>query len=256
MHFFEEQFGTDALLRGEGPRVRRIEHGDQNFQIVPDEEVLLVLNLTGEHRISGCFDGRFRSETPLVHSISVMPPGGHFDFVVEGKCRILALTVPVDRHAGREVEPRFNVADPSLAGFIWRAAIRDDDVSLADLRQHLVERAKSRSARANIPAARLHRVFRFVERELACSISTADMAAVAGMSMFHFSRAFADETGTTPHRYVLGRRLARAMTALERGSVLEEAAFDCGFANASHLAHHLRTGTGVTSQTLRKFLLN
>ena len=46
------------------------------------------------------------------------------------------------------------------------------------------------------------------------SISLGKLAAVAGLSVFHFARAFKDSQGVTPHSYVLEQRIERAQKLL------------------------------------------
>ena len=102
-------------------------------------------------------------------------------------------------------------------------------------------------------AGRLRRVLDFIEAGIAGPLPLADLARVAGMSRFHFARAFAASTGSPPHRYVLGRRVARAITALDKNLSGEDVAMECGFANVSHMGHHMRRVTGVTPRQARLF---
>ena len=68
---------------------------------------------------------------------------------------------------------------------------------------------------------RLRRVLAYVEEHLAEDIAVADLANVACLSIFHFTRAFAATMGVPPHRYVSQRRLetARAMITTGRASL-------------------------------------
>ncbi|MGY1814082.1 helix-turn-helix domain-containing protein [Blastococcus sp. SYSU D00820] len=100
--------------------------------------------------------------------------------------------------------------------------------------------------------AQLARVLRHVEEGLAGPLPVAELAAVAHVSEFHFSRQFRAATGTSPHRYVLDRRVERARELLT-GSArpVSAVAAACGFADASHLTRVLRRATGRTPAALR-----
>ena len=102
---------------------------------------------------------------------------------------------------------------------------------------------------------RLRRVLAYVEEHLAEDITVADLANVACLSIFHFTRAFAAATGVPPHRYVSRRRLetARAMIATGRAS-LSEIALECRFSSQSSFTRAFRRATGVTPAEYRRTL--
>ena len=52
--------------------------------------------------------------------------------------------------------------------------------------------------------------------------------------------------GTSPHRFQVGRRLARAQEMIAAGVPLSEAAAATGFADQSHLTRHFSARFGVT----------
>jgi transcriptional regulator GlxA family with amidase domain len=67
------------------------------------------------------------------------------------------------------------------------------------------------------------------------------LARRAGMSPRTFARRFRDETGTTPHQWVLAQRVALAERLLEEGDLpVEQVAARCGFGSAEMLRHHFR----------------
>lgn len=87
----------------------------------------------------------------------------------------------------------------------------------------------------------------YVEAHLDQPLSVAQLAAVAGVSQWHFSRTFKAATGRTPHQFVIERRLARAAELLRTTDrPLAAVALDVGFASQSHLAAHFRRRFGVT----------
>jgi AraC family transcriptional regulator len=101
----------------------------------------------------------------------------------------------------------------------------------------------------------LRRVLAYVEEHLAEEIAVADLANVACLSIFHFTRAFAAAKGVPPHRYVSQRRLenAKAMIAMGRTS-LDEIALDSRFSSQSSFTRAFRRATGKTPAEYRRTL--
>jgi AraC family transcriptional regulator len=102
---------------------------------------------------------------------------------------------------------------------------------------------------------RLRRVLAYVEEHLAEDITVADLANVACLSIFHFTRAFAGAMGVPPHRYVSRRRLesAKAMLATGRAS-LSEIALESRFSSQSSFTRAFRRATGATPAEYRRTL--
>jgi AraC-like DNA-binding protein len=94
-----------------------------------------------------------------------------------------------------------------------------------------------------------------IEEHLAEDIAVADLANVACLSIFHFTRAFAATTGVPPHRHVSQRRLetARAMITTGRAS-LSQIAYECRFSSQSSFTRAFRRATGVTPAEYRRTL--
>ncbi len=89
--------------------------------------------------------------------------------------------------------------------------------------------------RVHISRVKLNRVIEFVEAQLDRELSLDDLARIAGLSPFHFSRVFKLTTGETPYYFVCSRRLARAQQLLTESDMgLAELALACGFASQSH----------------------
>jgi AraC family transcriptional regulator len=108
------------------------------------------------------------------------------------------------------------------------------------------------SSRHRLHDGRLRRVLAYIEEHLAEDITVADLANVACLSIFHFSRAFAATMGVPPHRYVSGRRLesAKAMIATGRAS-LSEIALACQFSSGSNFTRAFRRAMGMTPAAYR-----
>ncbi|MGW6915135.1 helix-turn-helix domain-containing protein [Kitasatospora sp. NPDC054939] len=79
------------------------------------------------------------------------------------------------------------------------------------------------------------------------------LAARAHMSPRTFARRFQQETGTTPHRWIVGQRLLLAQRMLESTSEPVDAiAARCGFGNAATLRHHFGRRLGTTPLAYRR----
>jgi transcriptional regulator GlxA family with amidase domain len=73
------------------------------------------------------------------------------------------------------------------------------------------------------------------------------------MSERTFARRFRDETGTTPHAWLLARRVALAEELLETGNLgVEEVARRCGFGSATMLRHHFTKLRGTAPTRYRR----
>jgi transcriptional regulator GlxA family with amidase domain len=84
-------------------------------------------------------------------------------------------------------------------------------------------------------------------------LGVAVLARRAGMSERTFARRFRDETGVTPHAWVLTQRVALAEHLLEEGDLPVEAiAHRCGFGSATMLRHHFRRLRSTAPQEYRR----
>ncbi|MCA0272525.1 MAG: AraC family transcriptional regulator [Proteobacteria bacterium] len=66
-------------------------------------------------------------------------------------------------------------------------------------------------------------------------VRLADLAAAAGLSPFHLTRAFRAAFGLPPHAYLLQLKVAQARRLIASGLPLSRAAAEAGFADQSHL---------------------
>jgi AraC family transcriptional regulator len=101
--------------------------------------------------------------------------------------------------------------------------------------------------------AALRRTLAYINDNLAGRITVTTMAGAAGLSAYHFSRLFAQATGHPPHRYVMLRRVERAVTLIRDSRLpLAEIAYRTGFADQSHLSRQVRRLRGLSPKSLRE----
>ncbi|MGE4527976.1 MAG: AraC family transcriptional regulator [Rhodospirillaceae bacterium] len=77
-------------------------------------------------------------------------------------------------------------------------------------------------------------------------VASEDLETVTGLSRYTLSRHFRAALATSPHRYLLMRRLQHARGLLETGTPLAEAAAETGFADQSHFHRHFKRTFGLT----------
>jgi AraC-like DNA-binding protein len=105
-------------------------------------------------------------------------------------------------------------------------------------------RPAQRAARHSLAAAK--RARRLLEETADPAISSADLERVSGLDRYALARAFRAAFGSSPHRYLVARRVARAQRLLAAGANLAEAAAGAGFADQSHFTRHFKAHLGLT----------
>ena len=146
-----------------------------------------------------------------------------------------------------------------MTDFLMRSPTRSAGLTPSALEEILVNAGGELAApvfsrtqfRGGLSPRALQRVREHVER-LEGTISLHELAATAGLSASHFARAFKQSEGTSPHRYVVNRRLQQALQLLARTELpLSEIANATGFADQSHFSRQFRKHIGVTPSSYR-----
>ena len=147
-------------------------------------------------------------------------------------------------------------ADPRLLTALG-AALADDGAPMEELRldSHLIEIAEALAAldpssATLAPAApcalAVARAREFLDEGFAGVVTSAALERATGLSRFALARHFRAYLGTSPHRYVVMRRLDRARSLMRGGASLADAAASSGFADQSHMTRHFKRAYGVT----------
>lgn len=155
--------------------------------------------------------------------------------------------------------------DPVLSGLL-REAFADfpqplEPIAVDAVVERLADRLAARSddrprARSTAIAHRaITRAAEFLATEAHRTVASEELEKVTGLDRFALSRHFRAATGTSPHRYQVGRRLARAQKMIADGVALSEAAAATGFADQSHLTRHFAARFGLTPGRFAKLAL-
>ena len=121
------------------------------------------------------------------------------------------------------------------------------------LRNYSTQGDRSIPCKGGLSQHKLRLVIDYINDYLERDLSLDELAAIAQLSPYHFSRAFKQSTGISPHRYVIKQRIERAKQLLLQGKMsLADVAIACGFSHQSHLNRHFKRLTGVTPKTLLK----
>jgi AraC family transcriptional regulator len=95
------------------------------------------------------------------------------------------------------------------------------------------------------------RAIDYIEARFAEPVSLQNLAEAAGLGVRHFSRAFRDATGRSPHQYLLHRRVEQAKLLIRQGLPLAEVAVRCGFSDQSQLTRTFVRQVGATPGRFR-----
>jgi AraC-like DNA-binding protein len=146
--------------------------------------------------------------------------------------------------------------DPALVAALDEAfeGFPDNLTSLAGagIVAAIADRLGRRAGRPSTPrpaghyGVRLERARDMLDAASDLTVTAEDLEAATGIDRYTLSRGFRTRFGTSPHRYLLGRRLHRVKTAIAGGLPLADAAAAAGFADQSHMTRHFKARFGLT----------
>lgn len=242
----------------------RFGHADSEIELLADDAVPIVLNLSSSQRVAARSARGWRwAPPPEVGTATILDPPDAPALRIEGPAEVAQIFVPkvllleIRDGVPGHITPLINSVDADLSRAVIRcftiSAFDENDAAeeaLLRLAGLIAFRARPENVirKGGVAPLALVQVDELVQAKLSEGQvpSLTDMAAAAGLSRFHFIRAFRESTGETPHRHVLRRRLRRAAGLLSGGGVdAAEAAVLCGFGSASDFGAKFRREMGV-----------
>lgn len=241
----------------------------------------LVLNLTGRALIEGTHNGHNRRWWFGSGCTDLTPANVPVTRSIKGRVEIVHIYLApalVDEVAAEAYD-----ADPAHVSVVAHVAIHDEALNglgrlllaeveshapggrlLADmltraLAVHMLRRYSS-LARPGVdipknamPSLRLRRAVEYMHSHLDEDLPLSKLAAVSGISLSRFARAFREATGEPPHRFLTKRRIEQACKLLEHTTLpIIEVGMRCGFSQPSHFATMFRQVTGISPRAYRQ----
>jgi AraC family transcriptional regulator len=165
------------------------------------------------------------------------------------------------------LEPVFNGRDPFIIqmAIALRSALNErstanqiyaENLSWA-LAAHLV-RSSNHAHSTDSPAGglsedQLRRVIAYIDANIDSALDVDKLSSAACLHPVYFGRQFKRATNTSPHQFVIERRVERAKRLLESTrQPIAEVAAACGFCHQEHLTRVFRARCGTTPSAYRK----
>jgi AraC-like DNA-binding protein len=238
---------TDLLLLSRGGGMPASGHiGGQRFELKPNKA--LRATFVPEDADASVLFG------VSAYSTNLMFPKGYLARLLEGQRH--GSFGPVAFQSDERLMRLMQMLDAEIAapGFASRILVEGLSRAIATILTRLdTNPAREVADRIHLTPRKLKLVVDLVEANLAEHISLSDMARVAGLSPFHFSRVFKLATGSSPYQFVTGRRVDRALRLLSEDSMsIAEVALACGFANQSHFTAAFTRSMGISPGRYRQ----
>ncbi|GAB7036667.1 AraC family transcriptional regulator [Catenuloplanes niger JCM 9533] len=217
--------------------------------------------------VSGRYDwavrsrGRWQVVDRGPGSIAVALPGefGHMRWRSTSDVPLRSLHVHLDPSAAgeRPMAPAVGVRDPFLSAGVQALAralraggpaIYADSVAQT-LAIHLAwgNRLPVPHREPRLSKQQVDRLTDYMQARLAENITVDDLAAIAGVSRFHFIRVFSASTGHTPYQYLRRLRMAAAAELLHHTTQpIVQIALACGYRSPGQFAAAFRREYGVS----------
>jgi AraC-like DNA-binding protein len=109
--------------------------------------------------------------------------------------------------------------------------------------------ATARWRRVDVPA--IERARQFLDAERTRVVHSTELEAITGLTRYEVARQFRLLLGTSPHRYLLRRRLDLARQRMRGDGALVDVAHEVGFADQAHFTRTFKAAFGLTPARYR-----
>ncbi len=239
-HSHETYYIIGLMDQGEtycyGPEKEETLAGAGSFFIINPGQVHSGVPVSGDpvsYRMISINAAKFCSIAEEIEEGSPSPP--EFPLTFTGR--------PEEQAAMNRAYGRIQKAKEDIAGDLGK-----DETVFALIGQLLLRAERDRPLRQppfyDHPG--LSRGAEFLSSALDSKLSLADAASAAGMSSYHFIRAFRKAYGVSPHAYRTQKRIGMAKSLLRQGLTPTETALSMGFYDQSHFTNTFHAYTGLS----------
>ncbi|WP_157667690.1 helix-turn-helix domain-containing protein [Comamonas serinivorans] len=111
----------------------------------------------------------------------------------------------------------------------------------------------ARRAQGGLSPQKWKKIEAYIRENISAKMTIESLAVEVSLSPGHFSRAFKETSGMSPHQFILNMRLSLARGLLEKPNVsFSEVARISGFASNSHMTAVMKRFLGATPSDVRK----
>jgi AraC family transcriptional regulator len=273
---FEPHVTDRRLITPDGIWMIEVDQPAGDFPDPPIAEFVLHQDLG---RLRGYCDfgaGRFAFQ----HGhLGLVPPMTATDIVCDNRHQVRVLAIPAARITGwmqdnaapglsaHDLGPLHaacfkNVLVEQLLDRLWQEQDHGSpagrlfaDAAVMTLWGELLRQARmpAKRWRGGLAPWQVRRCTDYLNDHACENVGLEELAALVGLSPFHFARAFKHSTGVPPHRYQLNLRIERAKTLLElTEKPVTEIAFDVGYESSQALARLFRREVGLSPSDYRR----
>ena len=142
--------------------------------------------------------------------------------------------------------------------FYWSGQLHPEFVDharflIATRLLHIMEADESKSASGLLGVKRLQPAVEFLNEHSESHTSLADLAALCGVSIYHFARSFSAQLGCAPFEYQRALRLEKARELLRESDLaIEAVGIAVGIESASNFARLFRRTVGLSPREYRR----
>ncbi len=263
------------LIAADGVWMIEVDQPAGDFPDPPIPEFVLHQDLG---RLRGYCDfgaGRYAFQH---RAMGLVPPMTATDIVCDNRHQIRVLAIPAARVTGwmQDAAPPASALDlgplhaacfknvlvEQLLDRLWRGGHHGaptgrlfTDAALITLWGELLRQARmpAKLQRGGLAPWQVRRCIDYLNEHACEDVGLDHLAALVGLSPFHFARAFKHSTGMPPHRYQLSLRIERAKALLElTDTPVTEIALDVGYESSQALARLFRREVGVSPSEYRR----
>lgn len=217
-------------------------------------------------------DGLEDNRRDLRHTLTYVPRGARVTGWSELQRRTNSFTAiyfdpaairqELDTRFAERVDEKIYYRSDEVAGYLrqWAGLLKRDhsdalyEEALGLITILAIHKATMPTLRQPSPLGRapLALIDEFIEENLGSDLSLSSLAELAGLSRFHFSRAFKASTGETPYQHVLRRRMERARLLLAAGEMpIDEIASRLGFQDSAYFQRTFKSWVGMSVKEFR-----